>query len=160
MRLQQYSSSVEYRPGKKNEEANYLSRHPLNGLKRPLVMPLSGSILLLFDSQGRYNLRSNKLRRVQQLSSLDNTPAVYIKKYQRKLFIGEQLAAKSLAKYQSMAKAMEIRFTGLYYTSKLSKCLILCMNTIILLWCHWILFRLSSHWQRSSQTLGRRKLRR
>lgn len=126
LRLKQYDFKVEYRPGEKNQEADYLSRHPIQ--------------LLNELTEGRCAwIDADKVERAHQLADLQHLPRKVFKlqtpsgvklirkdKDQVKEYVPDDLAEAALTqlhleKGHAGQKQLELQFLCKYYNPRLVK---------------------------------------
>ena len=125
MRLSLYQFKIEYRPGKDNQDADYLSRHPVEWL-RDLVenQVLWIDAKRIEDAQQNVN-RDHLPRRVYVKKDLDKTRLVYTKAGLEKDYLPDTLAREVILQLHNDkghlgCKQMELQFCRKYYNPKLA----------------------------------------
>ena len=125
MRLMQYQFKVEYKPGKQNEEADYLSRNPvelLNDLTKKQAMWIDKKEI----EEAQKKLTNEELpRKVFKFETGNQMELVYICGDKRKIFLPEELARKEIIQLHFEQghlgkKSIELQFTCKYYVPHLA----------------------------------------
>ncbi len=125
MRLQQYNFKVEYRPGRNNEEADFLSRHPvemLNDLTKHQINWIEIETLKNAQEQHRQLLP----RKLRETIFDDTTLLTYERADQKKIFLPDSLAREEIQKVHIEKghvgiKSIYHQFVCKYYPPKLEK---------------------------------------
>lgn len=124
MRLSQYRFTVEYLPGPKNHEADYLSRHPVD-----LLQEVTGIQVLWVNEERIRNAQrgieeASLPNRVRRIERNGEEQIIYVKGDQEKIYLPNELAAEvllelHLAKVHMGAKQLALHFCRKYYTPNL-----------------------------------------
>ena len=125
LKLSQYRFKVEYCKGSDNQEADYLSRHPVEQLQELVKQQVFWvDIAEIQAAQNESNLDLLP-KRVKVIGKGNEKQLCYFKKDQKKSYIPEKLATRVLEKLHLEKghlgkKQMEIQFTRIYYQPELS----------------------------------------
>ena len=120
IRLRQYDFVIEYKPGITNQEADYLSCHPISQLNE-----LTEGTVLWLDARRIEQAQKDVpveslLKRVKAVTEGDKRVLVYYQADQKKTFLPDGLASEAvlelhLAKGHLGKKQLELHFSRKYY---------------------------------------------
>ena len=125
MRLMQYQFKVEYKPGKINEEADYLSRNPVE-----LLTDLTKGQAMWIDKieieKAQKKILNEKLpKKVFKHETNGSAELVYLCGDKRKVYLPEELARKEIVQLHFEQghlgkKSIELQFSCKYYVPHLT----------------------------------------